>query len=41
MTGDRDYLMGLEVERLIAAVKSSRNETRDRCVLLLRPFGNR
>jgi hypothetical protein len=36
--GDRNYLMGLEVERLIAAVKGSRNETRDRFLLL---FGNR
>jgi type 1 fimbriae regulatory protein FimB len=35
MMGDRNYLTGLEVERLIAAVRGSRNEIRDRCLLLL------
>jgi type 1 fimbriae regulatory protein FimB len=33
--GDRKHLTGLEVERLIAATKGSRNEARDRCLLLL------
>jgi type 1 fimbriae regulatory protein FimB len=32
---DRKHLTGLEVERLIAASKGSRNEARDRCMLLL------
>jgi hypothetical protein len=32
---DRKHLTGLEVERLIAATKGSRNEARDRCLLLL------
>jgi type 1 fimbriae regulatory protein FimB len=31
----RDYLTGLEVEKLIAATKGSRNEARDRCLLFL------
>jgi type 1 fimbriae regulatory protein FimB len=32
---DRKHLTGREVERLIEAVRGSRNETRDRCLLLL------
>ena len=32
---DRKHLIGREVERLIKATKGSRNETRDRCLLLL------
>jgi len=32
---DRKHLTGLEVERLITATKESRNEARDRCLLLL------
>ena len=32
---DRKYLTGREVECLISAVKGSRNEARDRCLLLL------
>jgi type 1 fimbriae regulatory protein FimB len=32
---DRKYLTGREVERLIEATKGSRNEARDRCLLLL------
>jgi type 1 fimbriae regulatory protein FimB len=32
---DRKHLTGLEVERLIAATKGSRNEARDRCLLIL------
>ena len=32
---DRKHLTGGEVERLIEAVKGSRNEARDRCLLLL------
>ena len=32
---DRKHLTGREVERLIEAVKGSRNEARDRCLLLL------
>jgi type 1 fimbriae regulatory protein FimB len=32
---DRKHLPGLEVEKLIAATKGSRNEARDRCLLLL------
>ena len=32
---DRKHLTGREVERLIAATKGSRNEARDRCLLLL------
>jgi type 1 fimbriae regulatory protein FimB len=31
----RDYLTGLEVGKLIAATRGSRNEVRDRCLLLL------
>jgi len=33
--GDRKHLTGREVERLIEATKGSRNEARDRCLLLL------
>jgi integrase len=29
------HLTGLEVERLLAAAKDSRNETRDRCLVLI------
>src|SRR5208337_1789002 len=32
---DRKHLTGREVDKLIAAVKGSRNEARDRCLLLL------
>ncbi len=32
---DRKHLTGHEIERLIAATKGSRNEARDRCLLLL------
>lgn len=32
---DRKHLSGLEVERLIQATKGSRNDARDRCLLLL------
>ena len=32
---DRKHLTGREVERLIEATKGSRNEARDRCLLLL------
>jgi type 1 fimbriae regulatory protein FimB len=32
---DRKHLTGREVERLLEATKGSRNETRDRCLLLL------
>lgn len=32
---ERKYLTQIEVERLIAATKGSRNEARDRCLLLL------
>jgi hypothetical protein len=39
--GDRKHLTGIEMERLIAAIEGSRNEKRDRCLLLLCPFGNR
>jgi type 1 fimbriae regulatory protein FimB len=35
MNGDRKHLTSREVEKLIAATKGSRNETRDRCLLLL------
>src|SRR5215469_14458268 len=31
----RDYLTGLEVGKLIAATRASRNEARDRCLLFL------
>jgi type 1 fimbriae regulatory protein FimB len=34
-TAKRDYLTGLEVGKLIAATKGSRNEARDRCLLFL------
>jgi type 1 fimbriae regulatory protein FimB len=33
--GDRTHLTGREVERLIEATRGSRNEARDRCLLLL------
>jgi type 1 fimbriae regulatory protein FimB len=33
---DRKHLVSAEVERLIAATKGSRNEARDRCLLLLK-----
>jgi integrase len=33
--GDRKHLTSREVERLIEATKGSRNEVRDRCLLLL------
>ncbi|HSA48379.1 MAG TPA: tyrosine-type recombinase/integrase [Candidatus Competibacteraceae bacterium] len=32
---DRKHLTGLEVAKLIAAVKGARHEARDRCLLLL------
>jgi type 1 fimbriae regulatory protein FimB len=32
---DRKHLTALEVDKLIAATKDSRNEARDRCLLLL------
>jgi type 1 fimbriae regulatory protein FimB len=32
---DRKHLVSAEVEKLIAAVKGTRNEARDRCLLLL------
>ena len=32
---DRKHLVSAEVEKLIAATKGSRNEARDRCLLLL------
>jgi len=32
---DRKHLTGREVERLIEATRGSRNEARDRCLLLL------
>jgi hypothetical protein len=35
MMGDCKHLTGIEVERLIAAIKGSRNEKRDRCLALL------
>ena len=35
MDDDRKHLTAREVEKLIAATKSSRTETRDRCLLLL------
>lgn len=35
MMNDRKHLVSTEVERLIAATKDSRNEARDRCLLLL------
>jgi type 1 fimbriae regulatory protein FimB len=33
--GERKHLTGREVEQLLAATKGSRNEARDRCLLLL------
>jgi type 1 fimbriae regulatory protein FimB len=35
IVSERKYLTQIEVERLIAATKGSRNEARDRCLLLL------
>src|SRR6266851_1623902 len=35
MIDDRKHLTSLEVNKLLAATKGSRNETRDRCLLLL------
>src|SRR5436853_3537971 len=35
MIDDRKHLTAREVEKLLAATKGSRNETRDRCLLLL------
>ena len=35
MTDDRKHLTAAEVEKLLAAVKGSRHEARDRCLLLL------
>ena len=35
MNDDRKHLTGREIEKLIAATKGSRNESRDRCLLLL------
>jgi type 1 fimbriae regulatory protein FimB len=35
MMGDRRHLVSAEVEKLIAATKGTRHETRDRCLLLL------
>jgi type 1 fimbriae regulatory protein FimB len=35
MIDERKHLTGREVEKLITAVKSSRNEARDRCLILL------
>src|SRR5262245_65125695 len=32
---DRRHLTGLEVEKLLAATKGTRNEARDRCLILL------
>jgi integrase len=32
---DRKYLSGREFERLLDAIKGSRNEIRDRCLVLL------
>ena len=32
---DRKHLVSAEVEKLLAATKGSRNEARDRCLLLL------
>ena len=36
---DRKHITGLEVDRLLPAVKAARNEARDRCLLLM--FGLR
>src|SRR5262244_4327580 len=35
MMSDRKHLVSAEVDKLIAATKGSRNEARDRCLLLL------
>lgn len=35
MTNDQKHLATREVEKLVAATKGSRNESRDRCLLLL------
>ena len=35
MINDRKRLTALEVDKLLAATKGSRNEARDRCLLLL------
>lgn len=35
MIDDRKHLTGREIEKLLAATKGSRNESRDRCLLLL------
>ena len=35
MNHERKHLTGLEVEKLITAVKSGRNPERDRCLILL------
>jgi type 1 fimbriae regulatory protein FimB len=35
MTDDRKHLTAAEVDKLLAATKGSRNEARDRCLLLL------
>jgi type 1 fimbriae regulatory protein FimB len=35
MNDDRKHLTRLEVENLLAATKGGRNETRDRCLILL------
>jgi type 1 fimbriae regulatory protein FimB len=35
MMSDRKHLVSAEVDKLIAAVKGTRNEARDRCLLLL------
>jgi hypothetical protein len=35
MRRDRKYLVSTEVDKLMAAVKSSRTVVRDRCLLLL------
>jgi integrase len=35
MVNDRKHLSGREFERLLEAVRGSRNEVRDRCLILL------
>jgi type 1 fimbriae regulatory protein FimB len=35
MNGQRNYLTGQEVEQLVAATRGTRNEARNRCLLLL------
>jgi integrase len=35
MMEDRKHLTGLEVDKLLAATQGTRNEARDRCLLLL------